>query len=244
MDSVTRPPGACRALAQRTPGKIDVEMPAAEHAARNCRRVSDARRARRVSERGAEEGRVVMRGGYTQPHLTPCSPIAHDSSGWRAENTGQEVSVNRRSIGRAFGLGLLWGFVGALMALFIEAFIDPHGTYADIWVGALAYPAFVGGFTFSMLLSILERGRRLVDVSFLRAAGWGALGGLLLPVLFELALALGLGDWSADAPRLWHRLLLMTVPMALGMAIAGGVSVTAARMVGLVRPGRFTHPGE
>jgi len=141
-----------------------------------------------------------------------------------------------RSIGGAVGMGVSWAFGGAVAASLIEAFIDPHGTYVDVWVAALAYPGFLGGVIFFTLLRIAEGRRRLVEVSLPRAAVWGAVSGLLLPALLALAIAVGLADLK-PIPDLWLRVAVITGITMLAMAVAACVSVSLARLVEASRGG-------
>jgi hypothetical protein len=61
---------------------------------------------------------------------------------------------------------------------------------------------FLAGIVFSSLLAMTERRRRLDQLSLPRFAAWGAVGGLLLSVLFAAAASLGLRDVLALAPTL------------------------------------------
>ncbi len=141
-----------------------------------------------------------------------------------------------RSIGGAVGMSVSWAFGGAVAAWLIEAFIDPHGIYVDVWVAALAYPGFLGGMIFFTLLRIAEGRRRLVEVSLPRAAVWGAVSGLLLPALLALAIAVRLADLKAPISDLWLRVVITGITM-LAMAVAACVSVSLARLVEASRGG-------
>jgi hypothetical protein len=59
---------------------------------------------------------------------------------------------------------------------------------------------FIAGVTFSGLVVLTERRRRLDQISLPRFAGWGAAGGLLLAALFARAASLGWGDMLAIVP--------------------------------------------
>jgi hypothetical protein len=142
-----------------------------------------------------------------------------------------------KSIGGAVGMGFSWAFAGALAASLIEAFIDPHGTYVDVWAAALMYPGFLGGVIFFTLLRIAEGRRRLVEVSLPRAAIWGAASGLLLPALLALAIAVGFGDLKVPISELWLRAAVIIGIMMLAMAVAACVSVLLARSVEAARGG-------
>jgi hypothetical protein len=66
-------------------------------------------------------------------------------------------------------MGLTWGFAGALLGFLME-FVDPNGEIADIWPAVFAYPAFLGGVLFSMVLGVAARHRRFDELSILRVA--------------------------------------------------------------------------
>ena len=132
-----------------------------------------------------------------------------------------------KGAGQAIGLGLLWALAAAMVALFIEGAIDPHGEIVDVWIAALGYPAFFGGILFFSLVRLLE-GRRFTEVPLARAAVWGAVTGLLLPV-FLLVLVYGFSDPHGPAP--WRLLVVLTGVMMLAMAIAGPATVMFAGKV-------------
>lgn len=96
-----------------------------------------------------------------------------------------------RRIRGAVGLGLTWAAGWALVGFGIEVvhnvWPNPLGSLVDIWPAALAYPAFLGGLVFSMVLGIAGRRRRFDQLSLAGFTAWGALGGLLLG-LFPVAL--------------------------------------------------------
>jgi hypothetical protein len=133
----------------------------------------------------------------------------------------------KRSVGGAFGMGVCWLLAGFVLAVPMEAFIDPDGKIADIWPAVLGYPGFFGGVLFFTLLRIFERGRSMAEISLSRAAVWGALAGVLLPALFALALFLGLGTPKGPTP--WPLIRLVVTLTTLSFAVAGAVSVALAR---------------
>lgn len=134
-----------------------------------------------------------------------------------------------KNIGGAVVMGLGWAIAGAAAGLFMEAFIDLDGAIVDIWVGALAYPGFFGGVIFFTLLRIAEGGKKFAEVSLPRAAAWGAVSGLLLPVLFALAISAGLGSVEGAIP--WPRVAVIVGTTILAFAVAACVSVAYARLV-------------
>ena len=89
-----------------------------------------------------------------------------------------------RRIRGAVGLGLTWAVgwtvVGLATVVFADSVLGWNADVVDLWIPVFAYPAFLGGVTFSAVLGIAGRRRRLDEMSLRRFAGWGALGGLLV----------------------------------------------------------------
>ena len=135
-----------------------------------------------------------------------------------------------KNIGVAIGLAMGWFLVAVFIALLVfEGLVDPDGKIADIWPAVLGYPAFFGGLTFFALTRILERGRKLHEMSNSKAAIWGALSAPLLMALVVLGLVTGvLGDFKGD---LWLWSAQVTAVMIPAFAIAGWCSVWMARQV-------------
>jgi hypothetical protein len=136
-----------------------------------------------------------------------------------------------KNIGVAIGVGLYWFLIGSFIGFIVfEGFVDPDGKIADIWPAVLGYPGFFGGVTFYTLTRIVER-RRLHEVSYLRAAIWGALSGPLLMALFLLGMTTGiLGDFRGDRIP-WTGLAQATGMMVPAFAMAGWFSVWMAKQV-------------
>jgi hypothetical protein len=147
----------------------------------------------------------------------------------------------KSNIGGALRMGLCWLVAGFALALPMEAFIDPDGKIADIWPAVLGYPGFFGGVLFFTLLRMFERDRSLAELPLWRAAAWGAFTGLLLPVLFALALFLGLGTPKGPTP--WPLIRLVVTCTTLGFAAAGAVSVALARWFNSPAPGHNADAG-
>ena len=137
-----------------------------------------------------------------------------------------------KSIGSAIGVGFAWFIVAVFIALIVfEGLVDPDGKIADIWPAVLGYPAFFGGLTFFALTRVFERGRRLHEVSYSRAAIWGAMSGPVLIALFVLGLATGvLGDFKGDRIP-WLGIAQVTGIMVPTFAFAGWLSAWMARQV-------------
>lgn len=128
-------------------------------------------------------------------------------------------------------MGLTWAVGGALVGFGIElihnVWPNPLGSLVDIWPAVLAYPAFLGGVVFSVVLGIAGRRRRFDELSLPRFAAWGALGGLLASLFPAALVAVGLE--TPNAP-LWQITLALAVPLTVGSALAASGSLALARM--------------
>jgi hypothetical protein len=133
-----------------------------------------------------------------------------------------------KAIGGALATGVYWFFAAAIVALFIEAFVDPNGEIVDVWVAALGDPAFGAGVIFYALLHVFERRRAFAEISLVRAALWGALSAPLLAALFAV-LVIASGGWNEGAEP--SRLMIFGTlgGMSLAFAIAGVVTVKMGR---------------
>jgi hypothetical protein len=90
----------------------------------------------------------------------------------------------------------------------------------DIWIPVFAYPGFLAGVGFSVVLRGAEGGRRFDELSLPRLAAWGVVVGLLIGVL-----PFALGTPSARFP-LWllgvttfGSTTLLSVVSAVGSAL-------------------------
>src|SRR5512139_1446686 len=96
-----------------------------------------------------------------------------------------------RRIRGAVGMGLTWAAGWALVGVLIGVTSRllpgfPWGRFFEVFdapLPALAIPGFVGGVLFSMVLGIVARRRRFEELSLLRFAVLGAMGGLLLSLV-------------------------------------------------------------
>lgn len=101
----------------------------------------------------------------------------------REDSHQQEEMMNEmlRSIGGAVGRGLIWAVIWAPVAVLIGLLIvDPDNSMDEMWVAIGAYPGFVCGVVFSVLLGTAESGRPIDEVPLPRLAVWGAVAGLLV----------------------------------------------------------------
>ena len=103
-----------------------------------------------------------------------------------------------RPVRAAIGVGVVWGlaWLGAGLILLLIVGFGAADVPFPLFFGLLG---FLAGATFSGILGILGRRRRFGEMSLPRFAGWGALGGLLLSVIVNLAAGPG-GDMLVVAP--------------------------------------------
>jgi O-antigen/teichoic acid export membrane protein len=99
------------------------------------------------------------------------------------------------TMGPAWAAG--WTLVGMLGVVVFYALSPSAPDVFDIWIPVFAYPGFLAGVGFSVVLRVAEGHRRFEELSLPRLAGWGVVVGLLLGVL-----AFALGTTSVGFP-LW-----------------------------------------
>lgn len=132
-----------------------------------------------------------------------------------------------RRIRGAIGMGLAWGaaWFGAGMAMLLGLLLVTGSTGADV-----PYPlgfgvlGFLAGATFSGVLAMVEGRRPFHEMSLPRFAGWGAVGGLLLSVVFVLTVAL------SEGPMFLSNLLFLGPLFAAAGAGSAAGSLSLARM--------------
>ncbi|MFQ5691360.1 MAG: hypothetical protein ACE5HQ_13955 [Gemmatimonadota bacterium] len=105
-----------------------------------------------------------------------------------------------RRIRGTVGTGLTWAVGWTIVGILTVMIADGLGLntdVVDIWIPVFAYPAFIGGVTFSAVLGIAGRRRRLDELSLPQFAGWGALGGLLVAAfIVTMGTIAGFPGWS------------------------------------------------
>jgi len=124
------------------------------------------------------------------------------------------------------GTGLTWAFgwiglFGAylLVRMAIGASLAGYEFFLPLLeeVFAVGTMGFLAGSTFGLALSILERHKRLEDLTFTRIALWGGLGGLAVVAL----LSGWVGGWGDPAGVIFYSIL--------GVGSATGTLVLAKR---------------
>lgn len=117
-----------------------------------------------------------------------------------------------RRIRGAVGMGLLWALLWAPVGVLAGMIVDPDGSMDEMWLAIGAYPGFLGGVIFSVVLGIVAGRRRFEELSIARFAAWGAAAGLMVG-----ALPFALGGSATGGPQ-----------ALLGAAVIGSITVMSA----------------
>jgi len=125
-------------------------------------------------------------------------------------------------IGRALLMGLAWAAVWAPLGMIAGRLIA--GELEPEHVGGSLYAGFLCGSIFSAVGGIASGRRRLDELSFSRAAAWGAVSGLLVGVLPFV-----LGDQTASERPLWVLPVVVISSMTALGAFSASVSLPVAR---------------
>lgn len=128
-----------------------------------------------------------------------------------------------RRIRGAVLMGLTWALVWAPVAVLIGMAVDPDGSMDEMWPAIGAYPGFLGGVVFSVVLAIAARRRRLDELSLSRVAAWGAAAGLLVGVL-----PFTIGESTTELP-LWLLASVVIGSITLLSAVSAAGSLALAR---------------
>ena len=122
-----------------------------------------------------------------------------------------------RRIRAAVTMGLLWAVPWAVVAVLIGMVVDPDGSMDEMWFLIGAYPGFLGGVLFSVVLAVAERRRNLSELSVRRFGAWGAVAGLVIGVLpFMLGTPSGDIDVARLATAVIGSFTLMSAASAAG----------------------------
>ena len=136
----------------------------------------------------------------------------------------------------ALGMGLIWAVAWAPVALIIGLIVDPDGSMDEMWPAIGAYPGFLGGVLFAVILGIVARRRRFDELSVGRFAAWGAAAGLLVGSLPFL-----LAGPAGEGPALLVAGGVVGVVTAMSALSAAG-SLVLARMAERRELTAFTEP--
>jgi hypothetical protein len=97
-------------------------------------------------------------------------------------------------------MGLIWAagwtLLGMLGVAVTYTLFPNLPDVFDVWIPVFAYPGFLAGVGFSLVLRLTEGRRRFDELSLPRFAAWGALGGFLVG---GSVVALGFGEAPAAA---------------------------------------------
>ena len=123
-------------------------------------------------------------------------------------------------------MGLTWAVVwfGAGMIMLLGFLLTTGRTGADV-----PYPlgfgafGFVGGVAFSGVLGLVEGHRRFDQMSLLRFAAWGAVGGFLLSAIFVVVVAI------VENEAFLSNLLVLGPVFAMGGAGSAAGALAVAR---------------
>ena len=132
-----------------------------------------------------------------------------------------------RRIRTAAVTGLVWAVVWAPVAILVGTLIiDPDNSMDEMWVVIGAYPGFLCGVLFSVMLGMPEGLRGIAETSLGRAGVLGALSGLIVGTLPFL-----IGTATSAVP-LWQLALLVIGSFTLMSAASAVVSALLARRAG------------
>ena len=129
-------------------------------------------------------------------------------------------------IRRAAMLALAWGVAWAPLGLLTGMIVDADGAMDEPWIAIGAYPGFLCALIFSTALAFAHRGSRLAELSFARAAAWGAVSGLLLMVVVT-----GLLGSPNSEHVLWKGRFVIAGAITLLSALSAVASVWVAGKV-------------
>lgn len=124
----------------------------------------------------------------------------------------------------AVGMGVTWALAWAPVAVLIGLAVDPDGSMDEMWPAIGAYPGFLGGVVFSVVLAIAARRRRLDELSLPRVAAWGALAGFVVG-----ALPFMIGESASEIPAWMLAVIVIGSITGLSAASAAGSLALARR---------------
>ena len=117
-------------------------------------------------------------------------------------------------------MGLVWAAVWAPAAVLASLVLDPDGSMDEPWLLVGAFPGFLGGVVFALVLGVVARRRRLEELSLPRTAGWGALAGLIVGVLPFL-----LGSPGPGLPAWFAPAVIGTIALLASLSAAGSLAL-------------------
>ena len=136
-----------------------------------------------------------------------------------------------RRVRSAVVMGVLWAVLWAPLGVLLGLIVDRDGSMDEPWILIGAYPGFISGVVFSIVLAIAGRRRRFHELSMPRFAAWGALAGVLVGTI-----AFPMGTMSLHVPG-W-------LPFAFVAAVTLLCAGSAAGSLALARMGEKAPDGE
>lgn len=137
-----------------------------------------------------------------------------------------------RRLRAAFMTGVIWGFGWFSAGMVMLLIVGPNAADVPFPLGFGMLGFFAGGM-FSVVLGVAERGRRVEQVSLTRFTFWGALGGLLLAVIFVTVVGL-----TGGGP------LNLEVVAPIFVAAGAGSAALSHVLAGLSDDGRTLRKGD
>ena len=125
-------------------------------------------------------------------------------------------------ISRALLMGLAWAAAWLPVSMAGGALMV--GELEPEHIGGALYLGFPSGVVFSVLAGLASGRRRLTELSYVRAAGWGAVSGLLIG-----ALPFILGEQHGSDRPLWVLPVMVMSVLSVTGAVSGATSVWVAR---------------
>jgi uncharacterized membrane protein YagU involved in acid resistance len=131
-----------------------------------------------------------------------------------------------KAAGRAMLLALTWAVLWAPFGVLAGLILDPTDTMEEPWPALGAYPGFLCGVVFSIVLAFVARSRNVAELSLSQVAVWGTISGLLFVAPFFTGL---LGTPNTEhALWQWRYVVLGAVILLSSISAVGTVLV--ARM--------------
>ena len=139
-----------------------------------------------------------------------------------------------RRIRGALGMGVTWAIgwgvagIGIGVLSIVTPFLPWEGFFAafDAPLPAMAVPGFFYGAVLSIVLAIAGRKRRFSELSMPRFVAWGALSGVLFPMLL---LGTGVASPSGGAGFDWVRLAFLAGTLAAFSTLSAWGTLALAR---------------
>lgn len=128
-----------------------------------------------------------------------------------------------RRIRGALLMGVTWALAWAPIGILVGFIVDRDGRMDEPWILVGAYPGFLAGVVFSVLLGVVGRRSRFEDFSLRTFAAWGAAAGSIMAVI-----PLMLGSLNPGLPG-WFPAVVIGVITAMGSASAAASLVLARK---------------